>query len=595
MPVINPGECNYNVAYQFLDVNFTDSVLGSGNRLGKKPKASPFDAPGRSLHQSTNDVEKNSDSNSAPTFQAATRPIESKTTATQKPTIAPEVSAGKDRANRTSAQIASDKTTPTPKTTGGIRIHEITSPGSKASKEVLSSNAAATSKRASPIPGHRESAKPMIQASIATSTPVKRKENGITSAQVNTPDRVLPVLPQGWRAWPHAGTFFYENFVTGKTQWELPTEPASSSAVAPTWNPGTAMPRPVHTSPVPVGGIHQTGVQSHSGILQGNIQAQPMSTATHSYSAISPNTQLINRGSRTLVPMAAQPLQLHPAMTLLERGDAIDQHQQDSTPKHPREFIDTSKREEPINPLLHGIRIYFIRPCSPGCLQSISPLNITFPHSHPIEEGHFIKGETWWLNTNKQVTVHQHPLSETEVAELSDLEIASYIEALEDCAGRRLVLQDDNDLGWFERGWITRVGIWGFDMRRRQSLLNLKDEFVRRVSRKSGRAVDWFDASLVADGLVDASRSDVAQPRLPTAASASTTVLPFRANLVGEGVESRRGRPAIMAPSIDLSDYILDEDDDLDEVPAAEVAALVGSGTMDEYGRPISPPRRLLP
>lgn len=49
------------------------------------------------------------------------------------------------------------------------------------------------------------------------------------------------------------------------------------------------------------------------------------------------------------------------------------------------------------------------------------------------------------------------------------------------CSARRLILQDDNDLGWLSRGWITEVVIWAFDKRRQHSMMNLKDELVRRL------------------------------------------------------------------------------------------------------------------
>lgn len=454
-------------------------ILGSGNKLGKKPKASLFTGPGRSLHQSTSDAEKNTDGKSP--HPAVSSPILSKSTASQSSDSAPKASSGRHGATRTNAEYASEIAAPILETASGIRIHKFISPVPKDSKQIPPSKAVVTGV---PMTGLQKSAKPANQAATATSTPLKREEINDTSAQVTAPDRVLPVLPQGWRVWPHGDTLFYQNLVNRETQWEFPTEPASLNPVAPTRDSGVTMLRPVYASPVPVGGIHQAGAQKLSAIHEENGKAQPMNAMTHLDSTTRPSKQLPNHGKHTFKPVTAQPLYLDTVRTLRERGNAIARQDQVSKPiPESLSFIDTSKREIPINPLLHGHRIYFIRPCSPGCLQSIHPLNINFPHSHPLEEGHFIKGETWWLNTPKQVTIHQHPLSELEVAELSHLEITGYIEALEICSASRLVLQDDNDLGWLGRGWITDAGILAFELRRRHSLMNLRDELLRRVGR----------------------------------------------------------------------------------------------------------------
>lgn len=334
---------------------------------------------------------------------------------------------------------------------------------------------------------------------------------------------------------------------------------------------------PVYTSPVTVSELQRAGVQSSSGNPHGMGQTYPHGigqthpmTTMATLNAATPNqNNQISTNPQVLIPVNAQPLQLHPAMTTLERGDAIYQHAQASQPKHPRQIIDTSNRQNPVNPLTHGTRIYFVRHCSLGCKDSRINFDIYFAHSHSVEEGHWIKGETWWLNTPNEVTIHEHPLSEIEVRELSGLEIAEYISAIEDCPARQLILQDDNDLGWLSRGWITEVGIWAFDKRRQHSLMDLKDEFARRVGLGTGSPVGWPLAGQqgIAPG-----------PRLPRTAQSSTAVPPFRANSIAQGAEPHNGRPAIVTPSIDLGDYILDEEEDPDEIFAAEVEALAESG-----------------
>lgn len=218
MPVINPGEYKSNAVTQNLDVQLANRFLGSGNRLGKKPKASPFAAPGHSLRQVTTDGENNADSNHAPTSEAATDSLVSNPYANHTPKIQPE----------TPTSSASNFDTPNPKSepakaTDGIRIHKIKNPISKAPEVISQSQiTAATSStiatQAVPqVPGREESAKLTIlraDAAISTPTPALQPFNReeiapVTNIQVTTADLVPPILPQGWRAWPQDGIFFF--------------------------------------------------------------------------------------------------------------------------------------------------------------------------------------------------------------------------------------------------------------------------------------------------------------------------------------------------------------------------------------------------
>lgn len=109
----------------------------------------------------------------------------------------------------------------------------------------------------------------------------------------------------------------------------------------------------------------------------------------------------------------------------------------------------------------------------------------------------------------------------------------------------------------------------------------------------TGRPTDWFDAALVADSILAGWRGDSLEPRLIGEVESSSAILPFRSDSGDQVAESQGGHPAIMAQSIDLSDYILDEEEDPDEVPATRVEALAASSAVDDFRRPIPPPLRL--
>lgn len=92
-----------------------------------------------------------------------------------------------------------------------------------------------------------------------------------------------------------------------------------SDVVVPTQIPATAMVHPAQTFPVPVNGMHQTDVYISPGIPHGLVQALPI-TSMASLHTPGLNNQLTNYGTQALVPVTAQPLQLHPDMTAVERG-----------------------------------------------------------------------------------------------------------------------------------------------------------------------------------------------------------------------------------------------------------------------------------
>lgn len=189
-----------------------------------------------------------------------------------------------------------------------------------------------------------------------------------------------------------------------------------------------------------------------------------------------------------------------------------------------------SNRELPIGDE-HGERIWFVSPCAPNCAQAKDKW--TFPHTHDKDKGHFINGETWWTGTPQQVTVY-HPISEEKVTGLTTVELATYIMAIEIYPARRLVLQDDNDYGWRDRGWITELGIAMYAQRREHSVTKLKEELTRRM--QAGLIPTGADGQIDEAALFSMENhvrhpsnalSTSAQPKLLAAASASNTVLPF--------------------------------------------------------------------
>lgn len=248
-----------------------------------------------------------------------------------------------------------------------------------------------------------------------------------------------------------------------------------------------------------------------------------------------------------------------------------------------------------------GERKWFYRPCELDCIQAKN--NIFFPHTHSKEQGHFIKGETWWTGTPQQVTVC-HPISEEKAAALTTMELLNYIHAIEIYPARRLILQDDNDCGWLDRGWITELGIALYQGRREHSVQILKDELKRQIDASvipMGNDGEINEATLLTvekHTPKSLKMLPVGRPpnTLPAAAQPKPPLSPISTNKPPLTKTNPTPNP-ILPPSATQEQPAMglfhsgpyESDEDPDEPTLEEINAAIqeGPGGYDEFGLPV--------